>query len=306
METSGINFKSGFVSIIGLPNAGKSTFLNSVIDEKIAITSRKPQTTRRNLKGIYNDDDSQIVFVDTPGVNEGKTILDDYMAKSVKASIDSIDLIIVIVDINTYNDDNYYKLIEILKKQKTKKILIINKIDAYTHDVDEAKKEIISRFGESIIFDKVLSISALKKRHIKEVIECVKEYLVEGAQYYDKEYITDEPTKKIVADMIRMHCLYKLSKEIPHSLDVTVDSMKLSRSKCMNINATIICDKDAHKKIIIGTGGQMIKNIGTGARISIEKFLDQKVNLKLNVVVKNNWRNEKSMLANFGYDFSKI
>ncbi len=306
METSGINFKSGFVSIIGLPNAGKSTFLNSVIDEKIAITSRKPQTTRRNLKGIYNDEDSQIVFVDTPGVNEGKTILDDYMAKSVKASIDSIDLIIVIVDINTYNNDNYYKLIEILKKQKTKKILIINKIDAYTHDVDEAKKDIISRFGESIIFDKVLSISALKKRHIKEVIECVKEYLVEGVQYYDKEYITDEPTKKIVADMIRMHCLYKLSKEIPHSLDVTVDSMKLSRSKCMNINATIICDKDAHKKIIIGTGGQMIKNIGTGARISIEKFLDQKVNLKLNVVVKNNWRNEKSMLANFGYDFSKI
>ena len=306
MATNSIDFKSGFVSIVGLPNSGKSTFLNSAIKEKIAITSRKPQTTRNNLKGIYNDKDSQIVFVDTPGVNKGKTYLDEYMSKSVKASLDSIDLILVLVDIGTYETDNFDYLNAILKKNKTKKLLVINKIDVFDGDVEKEKKKVLDKFEKSISFENILLISALKKKNIKEVITEIKKYLSDDVKYYDESFITDEPEKKIVADIIRQHALYKLSKEVPHSIAVVVESMKLSNSKCMNIMATIVCDKEAHKKIIIGNKGIMIKNIGTGARISIEKFLGRKVNLKLNVVVKTNWRNEKTLLSNFGYDINKI
>lgn len=306
MEADRIDFKSGFVSIIGLPNSGKSTFLNAAIKENIAITSRKPQTTRSNLKGIYNDEESQIVFVDTPGVNEGKTQLDEYMSKSVKASLDSIDLLLVIVDINTYEGDNFDRLNSVIKKSKSKKLLIVNKIDAYDGDATKTKNKIVSKFDKSIEYEKVLFISALKKKNIKDVIAEIKKYLKDNIAYYDSSFITDEPEKKIVADIVRQQALYKLSKEVPHSLTVVVDSMRLSKTKCMNIMATVICEKDAHKKIIIGSKGLMIKNIGTGARISIEKLLDRKVNLKLNVVVKNNWRNEKTLLANYGYDIKSI
>lgn len=302
MEINGIKFKSGFASIIGLPSSGKSTFLNAILDEKLAITSRKPQTTRKNLKGIYNDENSQIVFVDTPGINKGKTVLDEYMSNQVKAAIDSIDVMIIIVDINTYDRDDYDRLITILKKSNAKRVLIINKVDVYDGDIDNAKEDIIKKLGDKNYFEKVICISALKKKGIKEVIDAIKEYIPEGNKYYDDDYLTDEPLKKIVSDMVRQQCLYKLSKEVPHTLEVVVDSMKTSKSKTLNVMASIICDKESHKSIIIGKNGSMIKNIGTGARISIEKFLNKKVNLKLNVIVKENWRNEKTLLMNFGYD----
>ena len=306
METNGLNIKSGFASIIGLPNAGKSTFLNAVINEKLAITSKKPQTTRKNLKGIYNDEESQIVFVDTPGINKGSTELDKYMEKAVSSSIDDIDVIIVIVDIMTYETDDYNKIIKKIEKSPAKKILFINKYDVYDGNLDKVKFEIIDKFSGKIAFDNIIFISALKNKNIETAVSAIKNVLNYGAKFYDDTYITDEPTKKIISDMIRQQCLYKLDKEIPHSLEVIVESMKLSKTKCMNINATIICDKESHKKIIIGSKGMMIKNIGTGARINIEKFLDRKVNLKLNVIVKNNWRDEKTLLANFGYDMKKL
>lgn len=306
MEINGLNIKSGFASIIGLPNAGKSTFLNAVINEKLAITSKKPQTTRKNLKGIYNDEESQIVFVDTPGINKGSTELDKYMEKAVSSSIDDIDVIIVIVDIMTYENDDYNKIIKKIEKSPAKKILLINKYDVYDGNLDKVKFEIIDKFSGKIAFDNIIFISALKNKNIETAVSAIKNVLNYGVKFYDDTYITDEPTKKIISDMIRQQCLYKLDKEIPHSLEVIVDSMKLSKTKCMNINATIICDKESHKKIIIGSNGMMIKNIGTGARINIEKFLDRKVNLKLNVIVKNNWRDEKTLLANFGYDMKKL
>ncbi|MBR1455371.1 MAG: GTPase Era [Lachnospiraceae bacterium] len=306
METNGLNIKSGFASIIGLPNAGKSTFLNAVINEKLAITSKKPQTTRKNLKGIYNDEESQIVFVDTPGINKGSTELDKYMEKAVSSSIDDIDVIIVIVDIMTYENDDYNKIIKKIEKSPAKKILFINKYDVYDGNLDKVKFEILDKFSGKIAFDNIIFISALKNKNIETAVSAIKNVLNYGAKFYDDTYITDEPTKKIISDMIRQQCLYKLDKEIPHSLEVIVESMKLSKTKCMNINATIICDKESHKKIIIGSKGMMIKNIGTGARINIEKFLDRKVNLKLNVIVKNNWRDEKTLLANFGYDMKKL
>lgn len=290
--------KSGFVSIIGLPNAGKSTFLNAIIKENIAITSRKPQTTRKNLKGIYNDDDSQIVFVDTPGIHNVKNELDEYMELSIKKSLDGIDVIIVIVDIMTYGHDDFTKMKNLLKNTNAKKILVVNKVDLN----DEKSEKIL----DDINFLKTFYISALKKKNVKEVIDYVKTILDNGDRYYDEDDLTDEPMKQIVADMIRGQCLYKLEKEIPHGIVVIVDSMKMSHTKCMNIDATIICERETHKGIVIGKSGQMIKNIGTGARIAIEKFIDNKVNLKLNVVVKDNWRDEKTLVANFGYDKNKI
>ncbi len=298
--------RSGFVSIIGLPNSGKSTYLNAVLKENIAITSRKPQTTRRNLKGIYNDDDSQIVFVDTPGVNTGKAMLDKYMEKSVSSSLSDIDLLIIMIDVNTYKVDKFDKLISVIRKSRAPKVIIINKIDAYEGDIDAAKEEIKIIFSDVSEIKEIFCISALKKKNIKEVIVELKKYLKDNCRYYDTEFLTDEPTKKIVADMIRQQCLYKLDKEVPHSIEVVVESMKMSKSKCMQIEALIVCDKEAHKKIIIGKNGVMIKNIGIGSRISIEKFLDEKVNLKLNVIVKENWRNEKTKLINFGYDIDNI
>ena len=298
--------KSGFVSILGLPNAGKSSFLNAVINNNIAITSKKPQTTRKNLKGIYNDDESQIVFVDTPGIHDVKNKLDDYMSKSISKSIDDIDLIVVIVDIMTYETDKYDKIVKKISKSKSKKLLIVNKCDLIEYDEAQVLNAINEKFGKDIVFEKAFFISALKNKNIKTVIEYIKNELPEGSRYYIEDDLTDEPMKQIVADMIRQQCLYKLDKEIPHGIAVIVNSMKKSKTKCMNIDATIICERESHKGIIIGKSGSMIKNIGTGSRISIEKFIDSKVNLKLDVIVKNNWRDEKTLLANYGYDGKEL
>ncbi|MBR3288457.1 MAG: GTPase Era [Lachnospiraceae bacterium] len=298
--------KSGFVSILGLPNAGKSSFLNAVINDNIAITSKKPQTTRKNLKGIYNDEEAQIVFVDTPGIHDVKNKLDDYMSKSISKSIDDIDLIVVIVDIMTYETDKYDKIVKKISKSKAKKVLIVNKCDLVEYDEGQVLNAINEKFGKDIVFEKVFFISALKNKNIKTVIEYIKNELPEGSRYYSEDDLTDEPMKQIVADMIRQQCLYKLDKEIPHGIAVIVNSMKKSKTKCMNIDATIICERDSHKGIIIGKSGSMIKNIGTGSRISIEKFIDSKVNLKLDVIVKNNWRDEKTLLANYGYDGKEL
>ena len=298
--------KSGFVSILGLPNAGKSSFLNAVINDNIAITSKKPQTTRKNLKGIYNDEGAQIVFVDTPGIHDVKNKLDDYMSKSISKSIDDIDLIVVIVDIMTYETDKYDKIVKKISKSKAKKVLIVNKCDLVEYDEGQVLNAINEKFGKDIVFEKVFFISALKNKNIKTVIEYIKNELPEGSRYYSEDDLTDEPMKQIVADMIRQQCLYKLDKEIPHGIAVIVNSMKKSKTKCMNIDATIICERDSHKGIIIGKSGSMIKNIGTGSRISIEKFIDSKVNLKLDVIVKNNWRDEKTLLANYGYDGKEL
>ena len=305
MENSRL-IKSGFVSIIGLPNAGKSSFLNAVINDNLAITSKKPQTTRKNLKGIYNDDSSQIVFVDTPGIHKIKNKLDDYMDKSISKSLDSIDLIVVIVDIMTLDKDEFSKINDLLLKSYAKKILIVNKCDLMDYDEDVIKNKLFSKLDKKILFNNVFFVSSLKKKNIKDVIAYIKNVLPEGQRYYDEEYLTDEPTKQIVADIIRQQCLYKLDKEIPHGIVIVINSMKKSKSKCINIEADIICEKESHKSIIIGKSGSMIKNIGTGARIAIEDFLSNKVNLKLNVVIKENWRDESTLLINYGFDVKKI
>lgn len=298
--------KSGFVSIIGLPNAGKSSFLNAVLNDKLAITSKKPQTTRKNLKGIYNDEDAQIVFIDTPGIHNVKNKLDEYMSKSIVKSIDDIDMIVVIVDIMTYENDDFEKIVNLLAKTDVKKVLLVNKCDLLEHNENEVIDGINHKFNGKLKFDKYFFISSLKKHNTKEVIEYIKDNLPLGNRYYNEDDLTDEPMKQVVAEIIRQQCLYKLSDEIPHGIAIVVECMKKSKTKCMNIDANIICEKESHKGIIIGKSGEMIKNIGTGARIAIEKFINNKVNLKLNVLVKSNWRDEKTMLANYGYDSSLI
>ena len=305
METSRL-VKTGFVSIIGLPNAGKSSFLNAIIKDNLAITSKKPQTTRKNLKGIYNDNDSQIIFVDTPGIHKVKNKLDDYMEKSISKSMDNIDLITVIVDVMTIDNDNIDKINDLLIKSSAKKVLIINKCDLLEYNEDDIIDKVKIKFDKRVLFEKIFFVSSLKKKNINEVIEFIKNELPEGHRYYDEEYMTDEPTKQIVADIIRQQCLYKLNKEIPHGIVIVVNKMKKSKTKCMNIDADIICEKASHKSIIIGKSGTMIKNIGTGARIAIEKFIDCKVNLKLNVIIKENWRDENTLLINYGFDTKLI
>lgn len=294
--------KSGFVSILGLPNAGKSSFLNAVLNDNLAITSRKPQTTRKNLKGIYNDEDSQIVFVDTPGIHGVKDKLDDYMSKSIIKSVEAIDLALVIIDIMTYGEDKFDRIVKIIKGINAKRVLIVNKCDLIDYNDKKVVEDICDKFGKDVTFDKVFFVSSLKKKNIREVIDYIKSEMPEGDRFYNEDDLTDEPMKQIVADMIRQQCLYKLDKEIPHGIAVIVDSMKKSKTKCLNIDATIVCEKDSHKGIIIGKSGSMIKNIGVGSRIAIEKFTNEKVNLKLNVIVKDNWRDERTLLANYGYD----
>lgn len=307
MKNNMNNFKSGFVSIIGEPNVGKSTLLNAIIGEKIAITSKKKQTTRKNMKGIYTDDNSQIIFVDTPGIHKVKNKLDDYMDLSIKKSIDGIDLIIYLIDIKNINIDNIENDFNFIKKNELTKLLVINKIDLYEKE-EEAENivyDIINKNNIKKIFNEVLFVSSLKNKNIKNLIETIKKYLPYGPNYYDKEELTDEPIKNIIAEYIRQQCLYKLDKEVPHGIAVIIDKIKQNKN-IINIDATIICEKNSHKGIIIGKNGQMLKNIGTASRIYIEKFLDKKINLKLYVSVKENWRNEKTQLINFGYNKKQI
>ncbi|MDO5564664.1 MAG: GTPase Era [Eubacteriales bacterium] len=286
--------KSGFVSIIGKPNAGKSTLLNSIVGEKISAVSKKPQTTRKNQKIIYTDTRGQIVFVDTPGENKIKNKLDEFMFSSIKESFKGIDLILLIVDINSTQD--YNNIVKLLKNTIVNIFLVLNKID--TQNEKEVK---IDPIINTLTIQKKFKISALKKDGIKELIDSIFEYLPFGEYYYPIDDITDFPLKKIVAEKIRQQALYKLDKEIPHGIAVLIEKMKKDKNNCWQIEAVIYCEKESHKKIIIGKNAQTIKSIGIGARIDIEKFLNEKVNLKTFVSIKKDWRGESILLANFGY-----
>ena len=297
------NFKSGFVTILGEANVGKSTLLNAIIGEKIAITSKKPQTTRKNMKGIYTDEDSQIVFVDTPGIHKSKNKLDDYMDLSIKKSLEDVDLILYIIDIKNLDRDVLLEDFKTVKRAKQYKILVINKIDLYD-DIEDAKKYLYENIDEEmikVIFNDIIYVSSLKNKNIDYLVKQIKSYLPYGPIYYDTEQLTDEPIKNIIAELIRQQCLYKLNKEIPHGIAVVVDKMKETKT-VTTIYATIVCEKMSHKGIVIGKNGAMLKNIGTASRIAIEKLIDNKVNLQLFVTVKENWRDDNTRLINFGFN----
>ncbi len=289
--------KSGFAALIGRPNVGKSTLMNCLIGQKIAITSKKPQTTRNRIQTVYTSDEGQIVFVDTPGIHKAKNKLGDYMVNVAEHSLREVDVILWLVEPTDYIGAGEQHIIEELKKVKTPVILVINKIDTVKK---EQLLEYIDIYRKHLDFAEIVPVSALKKDNTAVLITQIMKYLPEGPTFYDEDTITDQPTRQIVAELIREKVLHSIDEEIPHGVAVTIESMKYSK-KIVDINATIICERDSHKGIIIGKGGQMLKKIGSMARPEIEDLLEQHVNLQLWVKVKKDWRDSDFLIKNFGY-----
>lgn len=291
-------FKSGFVTIIGNPSVGKSTLLNTIIGEKIAITSKKPQTTRNAIKGILTNDDYQIIFLDTPGVNKTHTRLSKVMDKSINESISGTDVVIAIVDLTSRASSDLF--LGKLNKVNCPVILLLNKTDIVKEKQDILK--IISEYNSLYKFDEIIPISAYSKDDAKNVIDAVVKRLPYGPQYYPEDMITDSPEKVMVAEIIREKALDLLSDEIPHGIAVEVEKMKKRVGKeIIDISANIYCERESHKPIIIGKGGKMLKDIGTRARIDMENFLDMKVFLELWVKVRKDWRNNEAELKRLNF-----
>lgn len=289
--------KSGFVSIIGRPNVGKSTLMNQIIGQKVAITSNKPQTTRNRIQTVYTDDVMQIVFVDTPGIHKSKNKLGDYMVTAAKSTLNEADVILWLVEPTDYIGAGEQSIIDSLKQVRTPVILVINKIDTVKK---EELLHIIDTYRKQLVFAEVVPVSALKGKNTDTLLECIGKYLPYGPWFYDPDTLTDQPERQIVAELIREKALRCLEDEIPHGIAVAIDTMTF-RKKMVEIEATIVCERDSHKGIIIGKGGQMLKKIGSLARADIERMLDMKVNLKLWVKVKKDWRDSDFMLKNFGF-----
>ena len=296
--------KSGFVTLIGRPNVGKSTLMNHLIGQKIAITSNKPQTTRNRIQTVYTDERGQVVFLDTPGIHKAKNKLGEYMVNVAERTLNEVDVILWLVEPTTFIGAGERHIAEQLKKTKTPIILIINKVDT----VD--KKEIIKfmdAYRKVLDFAEIIPVSALRSLNLDSVLDMIFKYLPYGPMFYDEDTITDQPQRQIVAEMIREKALRCLDEEIPHGIAVAIDKMKERKDGGMfDIDATIICERDSHKGIIIGKGGSMLKRIGSEARRDIENMLEAKVNLQLWVKVKKDWRDSDFLMKNFGYDKKDI
>ena len=291
------NFKSGFVAIIGRPNVGKSTLMNHLIGQKIAITSKKPQTTRNRIQTVYTCDEGQIVFLDTPGIHKAKNKLGEYMVQVAERTLKEVDAIMWLVEPSTFIGAGERHIAEQLQNIGVPVILIINKIDTVS------KEEIlpaIDTYRKVCDFAEIIPCSALRGQNTEDIIGCILKYLPYGPQFYDEDTVTDQPERQIVAELIREKALHSLQDEIPHGIAVAIDRMKM-QNKVMHIDATIICERDSHKGIIIGKQGSMLKKIGSTARYEIERMLDCKVNLKLWVKVKKDWRDSEFLMKNFGY-----
>lgn len=295
-------YKSGFATLIGRPNVGKSTLMNALIGQKIAITSNKPQTTRNRIQTVYTSEEGQIVFLDTPGIHKAKNKLGDYMVRVAEKTLSEVDVILWLVEPTTYIGAGEQHIIEQLKHSKTPVILVINKIDTVKKDDLFA---VIDVYRKQMEFAEIVPVSAFKKTNTDELIKCIMQYLPYGPAFYDEDTITDQPERQIVAELIREQALRTLNDEIPHGIAVTIESMK-EQKNVVEIQATIICERDSHKGIIIGKGGSMLKKIGTNARYGIENLLERKVNLQLWVKVKKDWRDSDYLLKNFGYQKTDI
>lgn len=292
------NFKSGFATLIGRPNVGKSTLMNRLIGQKIAITSNKPQTTRNRIRTVLTLEEGQIVFVDTPGIHKSKNKLGDYMVSSAEKTLGEVDVILWLVEPTTFIGAGERHIIEELKKVKTPVILVINKTDTVKR---EEVLPAIDIYRKELDFQEIVPVSALKGTNTDVLIECILKYLPYGPAFYDEDTVTDQPMRQIAAELIREKALRLLQEEIPHGVAVTVESMKYRKNIC-DIEALIVCERDSHKGIIIGKGGAMLKKIGSMARPEIEDMLETKVNLQLWVKVKKDWRDSDFLLKNFGYD----
>lgn len=290
--------KSGFVALVGRPNVGKSTLMNFLVGQKVAITSNKPQTTRNKISGIYTTDDMQVVFVDTPGIFKPHLELDDYMDKASLSSLKDVDLILFMVEPEKMGRGDEY-IIEQLKKVNVPILLLINKVDQVNPN---ELLPIIDEYHKLDVFKEFLPISATQGIGIADLIEVLHEYLPEGPDYYDPEQITDRPEYFMVAELIREQILKLTSEEVPHAAAVWVERMNQHENNKLQIEATIYVEKSGQKGIIIGKGGAMLKQIGIKSRKQIEELLGEKVNLKLWVKVQRNWRSDPRFLKQIGYN----
>ena len=297
-------FKSGFVTLIGRPNVGKSTLMNHLIGQKIAITSEKPQTTRNRIQTVYTDERGQIIFLDTPGIHKAKNKLGEYMVNVAENTLKEVDVILWLVEPTTFIGAGERHIAEQLSKIKTPVILVINKIDTV-----KSKEEIltfIAAYKDILNFAEIIPVSALKEMNIEDVKSSIFKYLPAGPQFYDEDTVTDQPMRQIAAELIREKALRMLDDEIPHGIAVVIDQMKERPNGIIDVDATIVCERDSHKGIIIGKGGSMLKGIGTAARMEIENLMDTKVNLKLWVKVRREWRDSDMYMKNYGYNPKEI
>lgn len=294
-------FKSGFVTIIGRPNVGKSTLMNRIIGQKIAITSNKPQTTRNRIQTVYTDrQKGQIVFLDTPGIHKAKNRLGEYMVNTAEHTLSDVDVVLWLVEPANFIGAGERHIVEMLKKANIPVLLVINKIDTV------AKKEELLRFidtyREVYEFEEIIPASALRGDNVEDIIDSIFKYLPFGPMFFDEDTVTDQPQRQIAAEMIREKALQALEDEVPHGIAVTIERMKQRKGQqIMDIEASIVCERESHKGIIIGKNGAMLKKIGTNARFEIERLVEEKVNLKLWVKVRKNWRDSDLLLKNFGY-----
>ena len=304
-EIKEVQKKSGFVAIIGRPNVGKSTLMNHLIGQKIAITSKKPQTTRNRIQTVYTDERGQIVFLDTPGIHKAKNKLGEYMVQVAERTLKEVDAIMWLVEPTTFIGAGEQHIAEELQKTGVPVLLIINKIDTVQK---EALLPAIDKYRKVCDFAEIIPCSALRGQNTEDIIPCLFKYLPYGPMFYDEDTVTDQPMKQIASEVIREKALHALDDEVPHGIAVAIDSMKERPGKrpIYDIEATIICEKDSHKGIIIGKGGSMLKKIGSNARYELEKMLEAQVNLQLWVKVKKDWRDSDYLIRNFGYDKKEI
>ena len=299
-----INFKSGFVAFAGRTNVGKSTLINNVLGSKIVITSEKAQTTRNRINCIYNDDDSQIIFVDIPGFLKPKNLLTEKLNKLISKTINDADIVLAIIDVSTGIGRGDFFIFEKLKEINKPVILLVNKIDL------SSKRDIeieIDKIKEFDFFKDILFISALEDKNFDELLSTIKKYLPEGPPFYPDDILSDRPVRSIAEDIIREKLITRLEDELPHSVTVEIDKFEEGKTKngdkIVRINAIIFTQRKAHKSMIIGKNGNLLKEIGTLARVELEEFLDSKVHIELWVKVREDWTKDEVALKEFGYDF---
>ena len=293
-------FKSGFVSIIGRPNVGKSTLMNQLIGEKVAIMSNKPQTTRNRIQTVLTTEDFQAVFIDTPGIHTPKNKLGEFMVKSAITTLNEVDVVFYLVEASPFIGKLDEEIIERLKHIDTPVFLCINTIDSVTKEV---VLETIETYRKVYNFKEIIPISAYEGLNLDAILKTLPNYLPEGPQFFPSDMLTDQPERQIVAEIIREKALHLLDKEIPHGIAIEIESMKKrEEGHVVDIEATIVCERESHKRIIIGKQGQMIKSIGTKARYDIERLLGSKIYLTLWVKIKKNWRDSDFLIKNYGYN----
>lgn len=293
------NYKSGFVALVGRPNVGKSTLMNHLIGQKIAITSDKPQTTRNRIQTVYTDERGQIIFLDTPGIHKAKNKLGQYMVSVAEGTLSEVDVVLWLVEPGTFIGAGEQHIAELLKKVKTPVILVINKVDTVKNREDILK--FIDAYRNVCQFAEIVPASALKGENMDTMLKLLFQYLPFGPQYYDEETVTDQPMRQIAAELVREKALRLLEDEIPHGIAVTVEKMTERDSGMFDIEATIVCERESHKGIIIGKGGAMLKKIGSAARREIENLMGARINLQLWVKVRREWRDSELYMKNYGY-----